>query len=162
VIRIPTARRVADVFWPDFEERDGAVLLAGTRVTSPPESFESLAAFERFFGQTHLFDEFRHAIPLIHDPEWDNDRPDPAHPEFAAAWALAKRIGEMRLAKLGRDFPGRHFRVYVTKYDDPIVHFHQVRPGEQRWLWDAAAGPAVARDELAVYEAGRAVGAPVS
>jgi hypothetical protein len=80
VIRIPTARRVADVFWPDFEERDGAV----------------------------------------------------------------------------------HFRVYVTKYDDPIVHFHQVRPGEQPWLSDAAAGPAVARDELAVYEAGRAVGAPAS
>jgi hypothetical protein len=103
VIRIPTARRVADVFWPDFEERDGAVLLAGTRVTSPPESFESLAAFERFFGHTHLFE-----------------------------------------------------------YDDPIVHFHQVRPGEQPWLSDAAAGPAVARDELAVYEAGRAVGAPVS
>jgi hypothetical protein len=82
VIRIPTARRVADVFWPDFEERDGAVLLAGTRVTSPPESFESLAAFERFFGHTHLFE-----------------------------------------------------------YDDPIVHFHQVRPGEQPWLSDAAADP---------------------
>ncbi len=155
MIRIATARRIADVFWPNFEERDGAVLLAGTRITSPPESFESLAAFERFFGHTHLLDEFRHAIPLIHDPEGDHERPDPSHPEFVAAWALAKRIGAMWLAKLGRDFPGRYFRVYVTKYDEPILHFHQVRPGEQPWLSDGDAGSAVARDELVVYETGR-------
>ncbi|WP_148306568.1 hypothetical protein [Gemmatirosa kalamazoonensis] len=150
------------MFWPAFEERDGAVLLAGTRVTSPPEKFENLAAFERFFGHTHLFDEFRHAIPLIHDPEWDSDRPDAAHPEFAAAWELAKRIGQMWLAKLGQDFPNRVFRVYVTKLDDPIIHFHSVRAGERPWISDTEAAEAVARDELAVYVSRRPPYVPAS
>jgi len=105
VIRISTARRIADVFWPAFEERNGAVLLRGTRITSPPEEFESLAAFERFFSHTHLFDEFRHDIPLIYDQESDSESPDPTHPEFVTAWELAQRIGQMWLAKLERDFP---------------------------------------------------------
>jgi len=132
------------------------VLLRGTRITSPPEEFESLAAFERFFSHTHLFDEFRHDIPLIYDQESDSESPDPTHPEFVTAWELAQRIGQMWLAKLERDFPRRRFRIYITKLRDQIVHFHQVRPGEQPWISDSAANDSIARNEMAVFESGPA------
>ena len=91
-----------------------------------------------------------------------SEYPDPTHPEFVAAWELAKRIGQMWLAKLEQDFPERRFRVYVSRHDDPIIHFHQVRPGEQPWLSDAEGEAQLARDELAIYESGHPEPLPAS
>jgi hypothetical protein len=44
VLRISTARRVADIFWPDFTERDGVILLSYVR---PPEPRADPAARAR-------------------------------------------------------------------------------------------------------------------
>jgi hypothetical protein len=38
--------------------------------------------------------------------------------------------------KLKTDFPNERFRVYYTRYDNPIVRFHKVRPDEDVWLSD--------------------------
>ena len=161
MLRLRTACRVADLLWPRFERSEGVILLADITVTSGPEKFESLSDFERFFSHTHLFDLFAHSIPLIHDNELDIDRPDPAHPEFAAAWQLAKCIGQMWFAKLQWDFPHDRFRVYVTKLDDPIVHFHKGRSGERLWLTDEECADQLARDEIAIYDTGQHLAAAV-
>jgi hypothetical protein len=48
-------------------------------------------------------------------------------------------MGQMWFAKLTRGFPRYRFRVYVSRLDDPIVHFHRVRDGEPVWVRDEEA-----------------------
>jgi hypothetical protein len=154
LLRLSTARKAAEVLWPEFRELDGAIVLARTRVPPPSERAGTLTEYERFHGHTHLQDLFRWDVPYLHDPEWDTDRPDPAAPEFAAAWDLAQRIGAMWLAKLAADFPAYRFRVCVTKLDDPIIHFHRVRDGERPWYTDEEAAEAVSGGTLVRLDTG--------
>ena len=159
MLRISTARKVADVLWPEFRERDGAIVLANAPAPPPSETTMSLTEYERFYGHTHIQDEFRWDVPRIYDAEWDSERPDPASPQFAEAWELAQRMGRMWLVSLTSQFPAYRFRVYVTKLDDPIIHFHRVRDGERPWYTDAEAAKPVAEGTLLLLESGAASGA---
>jgi hypothetical protein len=153
VLRVSTARRVADIFWPDFVERDGVVLLPDVRTqTPPPASHATLTEYERFHSHSHIQDLFRWDVPMVHDAELDLEQPDSSSAEHAAAWDLAQRLGAMWLAKLGADFPGDRFRVYVTRLDDPIVHFHRVRESEPLWISDENGADAVARGDLVILD----------
>ena len=154
MLRLSTARKAADVLWPEFREYDGAVVLASARVPPPAEREGTLTEYERFHGHTHIQDVFRWEVPYVPDPEWDSERPDDTTPEFDAGWELAQRMGRMWLAKLASDFPAYRFRVYVTKLDDPIVHFHRVREGERPWYTDDEARAPVASGTLIVLDTG--------
>ena len=154
MLRLSTARKVADVLWPEFRERDGAIVLADVPAPAPGEQDRSLTEYERFYGHTHVQDVFRWDVPRTYDPEWDSERPDADSPQFAEAWELARLMGRMWLAKLMAQFPGYRFRVYVTKLDDPIIHFHRVREGERPWLTDVEAAEQVGEGTLLLLDSG--------
>lgn len=151
VIRVTTAHQLSSLFWPSFELRDGVILLTGTP-TPELSRFDTLSEAEAFYSHTHVFDCFRHAIPSVHNPEWDTESPNPTHAEFALAWDLAKRMGHMWLSKLVHDFPQARFRVYVTKLDEPIVRYHRVRENEADWYRDDSAGTQIACGEVVIYD----------
>ena len=137
MIRITSAASIVRTLWPDFEQRDGAFLLAGT-ATPQLDQFASLTEAEAFYSHTHLVDLFDHKMQYIYDADVEGERPDPSDPEHILSWNLAQRIAQMWLQKLRWDFPTERFRVYATRYDDPIVRFHKVRDGETLWLQDSA------------------------
>lgn len=117
MLRLSTARRVADIFWPDFVERDGVILLSYVRPPEPPPgSHPTLTQYERFHGHTHIQELFRWDVPTRYDA--DLDRPDWDSPEHGAPWELARRIARMWFAKLTTDFPHYRFRVYASRLDD--------------------------------------------
>jgi hypothetical protein len=152
LLRVTTARRVADILWPAFIERNGMIFLPFTDpgAWSPPPD-RALTEHERLQGHSHIQDLFRWDVPMRHDPELDIDVPDPGTPEHAAAWELARCIGEMWMAKLMRDFPSYRFRVYMSRLDDPIVHSHRVRDDEPVWIRDEEAN-----DDLVILDSARA------
>jgi hypothetical protein len=154
LLRLSTARKAADILWPEFREYDGAIVLANDSVPPPAERDGTLTEYERSYGHTHLQDMFRWDVPYVHDPEWDIERPDETTPEFAAAWEMAQRIARMWFAKLALDFPAYQFRVYLTKLDDPIVHFHRVRDDERVWYTDQEAAESVAAGTMIVWDTG--------
>ena len=156
MLTVNTARRVSDIFWPAFVERDGMIFLPTT-----PDKMWTLPIgrtrtdHERLQAHTHIQDIFRWNVPMRYDAQLEQERPDPNTPEHAAAWELAQQIGEMWLAKLTRDFPRYRFRVYVSRLDDPIVHFHRVRDGEPVWIADAEADAT-----LIMHDSGRSASYP--
>jgi hypothetical protein len=152
MIGLRNATRLADLFWPRFMEREGAVLLASATVRTPREEFSTMSEFERFYNHLHVLDELEHAIPSIVDPRTGCERPDEMHSDFALAWSLAKRIGTMWLSKLAADLPARRFRVYVTRDDDPIVSFHQLRDSDEPWLSDAEIAGLIREDAIVVLD----------
>ena len=152
MLRLRTVERTLDALWPEFIERDGAVLLAHVTAPHPPATFSTLTEYERFYGHTHVDDLARWDPPRIYDVELDLERPDPASPEHARAWTFMQRVAELWLAKLRQDFPRYRFRVYATKLDDPILHFHRVREGEPVWISDEEAAEQVARGELRILD----------
>jgi hypothetical protein len=152
LLRVTTARRVADIFWPQFVERNGMIFLPTTHAsmwTAQPGL--TLTEHERLQGHSHIREFFRWDVPTVYDAALEADRPDPNAPEHATAWELAQRIGAMWLAKLTRDFPNYRFRVYVSRLDDPIVHFHRVRDREPVWIPDVDAN-----DNLVILDSERA------
>ena len=137
MLRVTTARRVADILWPAFVERNGMIFLPCTHPSMwTAQAGLTLTEHERLQGHSHIQDLFRWDVPRFYDAELEADRPDPDTPEHALAWEVAQRIGEMWFAKLTRDFPTYRFRVYVSRLDDPIVHFHRVRDGDPVWIPD--------------------------
>lgn len=151
MIGMKNARRVADLFWPTFEERDGCVVFAGGKYPQLAQ-LETRTAAEAFYSHTHILDEFLHSIPFGPHPEGDGIAPDWSHPEFAVACELARVIGQMWLRKLEADFPNHRFRVYVTTLDDPIVRFHRVYANERPWHSDEEAAAAFASGEVSIFE----------
>jgi hypothetical protein len=140
LLRVSTARHIAAILWPAFVERNGMIFLPDSHPdawSAPPAS--TLTAHERLQSHSHIQDLFRWDVPTRHDPLLDLEVPDPDSPDHAAAWELAQQIGQMWLAKLMRDFPTYRFRVYVSRLDDPIVHFHRVRDHEPVWIPDEEA-----------------------
>jgi len=151
VIGLKSARRVAEIFWPTFEERDGMVLFAG-REYPQLKDFDSRTKAEAFYSHTHILDAFRHSIPWRSDPDYpDAQAPDTAHPDFALACELGRTISRMWLAKLEATFPRDRFRVYLTTRDDPIVRFHRVYPSERPWAADDEAAEKIASGEIVIY-----------
>jgi hypothetical protein len=138
MIRITSAASIIRTLWPDFDQRNGAILLAGT-ATPQLDEFASLTEAEAFYSHTHLVDLFGHKMRYVYDAEFEGERPDPADPEHILSWNLAQTIAQMWLQKLRLDFPNERFRVYATRYDDPIVRFHKVRGDETPWLEDPPA-----------------------
>jgi hypothetical protein len=156
LLRISTARKLADIFWPSFLERNGVILPAWVATTSPPSSDETLTGYEHFQSHTHIRDLFRWDVPYRYDPQWDLERPDAESPQHAEAWELAQRIGCMWFAKLCDDFPNYRFRVYVTRLDDPIIRFHCVREHEPVWITDEKAAAQVARGDMVIFDSATA------
>ena len=157
MLRVSTARRVADIFWPDFVERDGVILLSYVRPSEAPLGHHrTLTEYERFHGHTHIQELFRWEVPTRYDAELDLDRPDWDSAEHAAAWDLTQRIARMWLAKLMTDFPDYRFRVYASRLDDPIIHFHRVRDDEPVWITDAEAAEQQARGDIVILDSGDA------
>ena len=162
MLRVSTARRLADIFWPEFVEEHGIVRLAFVRLAdAPPGSLKTLTAYERFHSHTHIQDLFRWDVPTVHDPKLELEVPDATSSVHALAWDLAQRLGAMWLAKLTRDFPGDRFRVYVSRLDDPIVHFHRVREAEPVWISDEAGAAQIARGDLVILDSEKA-GVPLA
>ena len=149
-----TASKVVNLLWPEFVEREGAIVLANVLVRPLSEWDRTVTEYERFYGHTHVQDLFTWRVPVVHDPEFDTELPDAASPEFAAACELARKMGAMWLAKLAADFPSYRFRVYVTKLADPIVHFHRVRDGERPWYTDEEARDQLADGTLVMFDTG--------
>jgi len=134
-IRITTAASLLRILWPAFELRDGGVFLEGTH-TGQLGDFATLTEAEAFYNYTHMTDAFVHRMRYVHDESLDGERPDPDDPEHVLSWEVVRQIGMMWLQKLRLDFPHDRFRVYVTRYDEPIVRFHKVREHEPFWLDD--------------------------
>jgi hypothetical protein len=132
-VPIRSALQVAELLWPRFELRDGAVVLADAR-GARPSSFASRTEAGILRNPVHVLDTVRHRAGLRREPFWNAARPD-----FAGAVALGLLLAEAWAAKLERDFPRRRFRVYFTRDDDPVVRFHQVRRGEP-WFLSEVAG----------------------
>ena len=153
-ISLTTAERVAALFWPAFEERDGLVLLPGSRAPDRRQ-FATRSEAEAFASHTHLLDEFRHRIPWGPDPTLPAESgavaPDWAHPDYSRACALARTLGGLWLRKLEADFPGDGFRVYVTTRVDPIVRFHRVYAGERPWATEGEAAAQIANGEVSIF-----------
>jgi len=158
LLRVTTARRIAEIFWPAFVERNGMIFLPDTNPSAwSARPGDTLTEHERLQGHSHMQDLFRWQVPTRHDPVLDLEVPDPDSAEHAAAWELAQRIGQMWLAKLTHDFPTYRFRVYVSRLDDPIVHFHRVRASEPAWAPDeAATEDFIILDSLAAAASARA------
>lgn len=153
MLSVRTGLRLADVFWPTFVERDGVILLSHVRPPeAPPGAHGSLTEYERFHGHTHIQELFRWDVPTVFDAELELERPDATTPQHIAAWSLATRLAEMWLAKLQRDFPDYRFRVYASRLDDPIIHFHRVRDNEPVWISDADAEDGMVRKTFLVLD----------
>ena len=86
------------------------------------------------------------------DAELELDRPDHTAPEHIASWNLTKRLAEMWLPKLHRDFPNYRFRVYASRLDDPIIHFHRVRDDEAVWVSNEEAAKGIVEDTFLVLD----------
>lgn len=153
MLSVRSGLKLAEIFWPQFVERDDVILLAHVQPPEPPPgSHRSLTEYERFHSHSHIQDLFRWDVPTVFDAELALERPDATTRQHIEAWSLTKRVAEMWLAKLHRDFPAYRFRVYASRLDDPIVHFHRVRPGEKVWISDADAAREVADDTLLLLD----------
>jgi hypothetical protein len=144
-VSVRTARSLAQLFWPDFVERNGCIFAGfqcgnGEREEIPGGKTE----WECFINHTHVLDEFRNSATLearehLSDQlDMTEETYDYSHPDFIAACELGAQIAEMWALKLKTDFPQSRFRVYYTQYDNPIVRFHKVRVDEPVWLSDDA------------------------
>ncbi|MEQ1632937.1 MAG: hypothetical protein ABL997_11230 [Planctomycetota bacterium] len=128
MVSVSKALEVARFLWPEFVVREGAVLIehcGGSEVGGS----SSLTEAEILINHCHVLDYFEHKAGLRRAPFWNA-----AHPDFHAACELGKLAAAAWAAKLAREFPGRKFRVYFTRDDNPIVRFHQVRSGEPYFL----------------------------
>jgi hypothetical protein len=153
VISLSTALRVADIFWPPFVEQDGCVFIASeVRGVVDLSKHGTRTAAESFYNHRHVIDLFRHAIPGAEAAAAGYWVYDESHPDFERAWEVGRRLAEMLAAKLRADFPGRPFRVYLTRRDTPIVRFHALRPDEASWLSHADIARGVAERELFVID----------
>ena len=148
MLRIITARKLADMLWPSFLERDGVVLPAWVATASPPPgAAETLNGYEHFQSHTHIRDLFRWDVPYHYYPLLDLERPDAESPQYSKAWELAQLIGRVWFAKFRDDFPDYRFRVYVIRLDDPMIRYHHVQEHDRVWITDEKAATWMARGD---------------
>lgn len=144
MLSIHDALTVARFLWPRFVERDRAVLLESSDGTTVG-SFPSLTEAEILLNHCHVLDLVAHQAGLDDAPFWDS-----AHPDFRAACELGRLAAHTWATKLAEDFPGRRFRVYFTRDDNPIVRFHQLREGEPPYM-DIGDSPS---DAVVIHDVG--------
>jgi len=153
-ISIGTGVELLDIFWPEFFEIDGCVLVS----TTNDPAYTLNAGYNRteteaFLNHFHIADDFNHKA----ERESANDANeyfDDAHPDFQLLCKMGKAVAQMWFRKLSLDFPAYDFRVYYTQYDNPIVRFHRVRPDERNWIEDddPRSAEAVAYGEMVIYD----------
>jgi hypothetical protein len=142
IIPIEFMSAAARLLWPRFVVQDGLIFVdlpgqrrpSKRRINRSPKTGLDNTGIEAFQNHTHILDLFKH------DPRvWQArvGRFNRSHPQFRLAERLGVVVAEAWLAKLRRDFPGDHFRVYYTGDEDPIVRFHRLYPGESVWLDDS-------------------------
>jgi hypothetical protein len=141
-VSVGIANVLLQSFWPDFIQENGCVFAAIHGGTSPVGSNESKTEWECFINHTHVMDEFQNDA-TFQDRESVSENLDAieeiydeSHPDFLAACEVGRMIARMWAIRLKCAFPNEHFPVYYTQYDNPIVRFHKVRPGEHDWLSD--------------------------
>ncbi|XDD45218.1 hypothetical protein AB3N60_10870 [Leptospira sp. WS39.C2] len=119
---------VSEYFWPELLEENGLIVLKSeySRIKEIPD--DPIEA-ECLINHIHILDLFNHNAELQEEPFWNSN-----HSDFNVAWNLGKLISEMWKQKLSIDFPDCIFRIYVTKYDNPIIRFHKVRKNHKNWL----------------------------
>jgi hypothetical protein len=139
--KLAAAASAASLFWPDFVERHGNIYLAlfapRLRAKGQARAHDGLdnTGREAFHNHVHLFDMFGHSRD-VWDPKRNRYRR--SHPDFRTADRLGRTFAQTWFAKLRRDFPDEHFRVYYSSHDNPIVRFHRVYPDEPVWSDDTA------------------------
>ena len=126
-----TAVEVAELLWPKLIRERGATFVAFLRPIAQ-RAFESypndLVGTELFVNHLHVLDWFENSAKSTRAPYWRR-----THPDFARACRLAEVVGEAWAAKLGSEFPDKDFAVLVTRDDNPIVHFYEIRGPKDRW-----------------------------
>lgn len=133
LISIKTAKIYLDLFEPELIKVDDCVFIKSFCKKNIPKDSD-LIGKECFINHVHIFDLFNHQAKLNGENDiWY----DTNHPDFKLAWQLACAIGFHWNFLLKKQFPQHNFRVYCTKYDNPIVRFHVVRKNETNWMSDS-------------------------
>lgn len=133
---IELALQVATILWPDFVQIGGLVFIDRPGCFPPrrhvqlrPDLGLDRTGTEAFYSHLHLLDLFTHDRAVSRRTTYDR-----THPHFKLAERLGAIAAEAWFTKLQRDFPGQDFRVYYTRYDDPIIRFHRIYPDEVVWF----------------------------
>ncbi|HWF02310.1 MAG TPA: hypothetical protein VHA06_01410 [Candidatus Angelobacter sp.] len=143
-VSVRTACALTELLWPDFVEVNGCIFAAFQRGDGEVKISGDKTGTECFINHTHLLDEFSNRATSETREHFSEQLDvveaiyDYAHPDFIAACELGTKMAEMWALKLKSDFPKNRFRVYYTKYDNPIVRFHKVRSDEPLWLSNEA------------------------
>ncbi len=133
-------QEVAALLSPDFVERDGWILPKGNPECGEHnrDHFDSDSELEAGCTHVHVLDCFENGASRkgVVLEDIDDSLYDFKHPDFLAACRIGKAMVVAWASTLTADFPGRHFRIYYTELDNPIVRFHQIRENERFWMTD--------------------------
>lgn len=119
---------IPSFLWPEFIQINGMVFLKNEYSESQNIPEEPIEA-ECFINHIHILDLFSHNASLPDEPFWDYN-----HPDFQKAWDVGNTLIELWQTKLKRDFPNERFKIYLTKFDNPIIRFHKMRIGQIDWI----------------------------
>lgn len=150
-VTLASATRMAQFFWPEFTVVDDLVFFA---TEAPERGFDQESCnrteIESLGNHVHVLDLFNHEAKLPHEPWWDVQ-----HPDFETGCQIGRIWVETIAAKLASEFPAREFWVYFSKYDNPIVRFHQAHAGEIPYLTIEGNQDAIERGDLVIRWVGR-------
>jgi hypothetical protein len=157
---VPEASRAANLLWPEFIELGGCIFALPAVSRAVRSDWRKNPNGERPWqdmdrtGAEALENHVRVLDCFEHGDVWNSARATyrTSHPHFKAAERFGKIMAESWFAKLSRDYPQDHFRVYYTRNDNPIVRFHRVYPGEPAWLDEAGREEDVKRQHLLVLD----------
>ena len=124
MIKLKTAIKLSELYWPSFIEINGAVFIESELQKSNELPERSMLA-ECFVNHVHILDKFNHKASLDEEPWWNSE-----HEDFKSAYELAKTITTMWACKLKHDFPHHKFVVICTREDNPVIRFHMLRKGQ--------------------------------
>lgn len=132
--------------WPKFiESKSGLVFIVGEWNGSPKEIKEVERCLYMEVARSRCFDKTDYEASVNHyhvDIEL-NLKPTKQLKK------VCRTIGEMWVAKLKKDFPEKHFRVYL---DDTILRFHQIHEGESPWLPEKDFIQEIKKGKIVIWE----------
>ena len=140
-------KRLLHTCWPALVEINSAVFLAADLPPAGPDmqSFSDRTAAEAFYNHIHILDLLslsdsrRHKIMRTASGRTLVDD-------------ISHMIVDMWRTKLQRDFPAYHFRLYLTREEEPILRFHVLRTDEPPWLDLADWQAHLSNGTLAIYD----------
>jgi|GEM_PF-6821888 len=98
MIKLKTAIKISELYWPSFIEIDGAVFIESKLKKSHGTPKEPMLA-ECYVNHVHILDKFNHEAGLNEEPWWNSE-----HKDFKAGYELAKEITTMWACKLKKIF----------------------------------------------------------